>query len=123
MGAVNEGLGQIDLAALTQIFGERFEDFPEHTLRHPLLHPTMAGLVRRVFARQRLPWRAGPQHPEHPVEHAARSDARATLAVLSRFRFRDQRLDNTPLLVSELHVLLDHIQDPNAIVPDHVLKK
>jgi len=31
MGAIDEGLGQIDLAAITQIFGERFDDFPKHT--------------------------------------------------------------------------------------------
>ncbi|MGE0399688.1 MAG: hypothetical protein AB7T06_23435 [Kofleriaceae bacterium] len=34
----------------------------------------------------------------------------------------DQRLDNTPLLVRELHVLLDHLRDPDAIASDHVFK-
>ena len=123
MGAIDEGLGQIDLAALTQVFRERLENFPEHALHHPFLHSPVAGLVRRVLARKRFPRSSGPQDPQHSVENASRFDARTTFAVLADFRLGDQRLDNTPLLVSELHVLLDHISDPNAIVPDHVLEK
>lgn len=122
MGAVDEGLGQIDLAAVTQVRCERLEDLPEHALRDPLLHAAMTGLVRRVLTRQRFPGSSGPQDPEHPVENASRFDARTTLAVFTHFGLRDQRLDNTPLLVSELHVLLDHIRDPSAIAFDHVLK-
>lgn len=41
MGAIDEILGQIDLAALAQIFGERFEDPPEHAFRDPFLHAAM----------------------------------------------------------------------------------
>ena len=122
MGAIDEGLGQIDLAAVSQIFPERLEDFPEHAVLDPLLHPAVAGLVRRVFARQRLPRCPGPKDPEHSVENATSFDAWTTLAVFARLGLWDQRLDNTPLLVSELHVLLDHIRDPAAIVLDHVLK-
>lgn len=122
MGAVDEGLGQIDLAAFTQVLCERLEDLPEDAVRDPLLHPAMTGLVRRVLTRQRLPRSSGPKNPEHPVENASRFDARTTLAVFAHFGLRDQRLDNTPLLISELHVLLDHIRDPDAILPDHVLR-
>lgn len=121
MGAIDEGLGQIDFAAVTQVRRERFEDLPEHALRDPLLHPPMTGLVRRVLTRQRFPRSSGPEDPEHSVENASRFDARTTLAVFAYFGLRDQRLDNTPLLVSELHVLLDHIRDPEAILRDHVL--
>jgi hypothetical protein len=123
VGAIDEGLGQIDLAALTQVVCERGEDFPEHAVRHPLLHAAVTRLIRRELARQCFPWRPRPEDPQHPVENAARFDARTTFAVLADFRLRDQRLDNTPLLVSELHVLLDHIRDPNAIAIDHVLEK
>src|SRR5213592_3510829 len=112
MGAINEGLRQIDLAALTQVFCERFEHFPEHAGRYPLLHAAVTRLVRRVLTRQRFPRRSGPENPEHSVENTARFDARTTFAVLANFRLGNQRLDNTPLLVSELHVLLDHIRDP-----------
>lgn len=122
MGAIDEGLSQIDLAAVTQVFRERFEDFPEHAGLDPLLHPPMTRLVRRVLARQRFPWSSGPQDPEHSIENASSIDTWSPLAVFTSFRLRDQRLDNTPLLVSELHVLLDHIHDPDAIVSDHVLR-
>src|SRR5689334_21501524 len=122
MGAIDEGLGQIDLAAVTQVLCERLEDLPEHTVRNPLLHPAMTGLVRRVLTRQRLPRSSGPKDPEHPVENASRFDSRTTLAIFADFGLRDQRLDDTPLLVSELHVLLDHIRDPDAIPVDRVCK-
>src|ERR1700689_821436 len=123
MGAIDEGLGQIDLAAVPQVFCERLEDFPEHALRAPLLQAAMTGLVRRVLTRKRFPRSSGPKDPEHPVENASRFDARTTLAIFAHFGLRDQRLDNTPLLVSELHVLLNHIRDPDAILPDHVFRK
>lgn len=122
MGAINEGLGQINLAALAQVFCERLENLPEHALRDPLLHSAMTGLVRRILTWQRFPRSSGPEDPEHAVENASRLDARTTLAVFANFGLRDQRLDNTPLLVSELHVLLDHIRDRDAILRDHVLR-
>lgn len=122
MGAIDEGLGQIDLAALTQVFRERLENLPEHALRYPFLHAAVTRLVRRVLTRQRFPRSSGPEDPEHSVENTSRFDPRTTFAVLANFGLWDQRLDDTPLLVSELHVLLDHIRDPNAIALDHVLK-
>jgi hypothetical protein len=122
MGAVDEGLGQIDLAAITQVRSECLEDLPEHSVLDPLLHPAVTRLVRRVFAGERLPRSSGPKDPQHPVENATSGDTWPTLAVFANFGLRDQRLDNTPLLVSELHVLLDHIRDPDAILSDHVLK-
>jgi len=60
MGAIDEGLSQIDLAAFAQILGERFHNFPEHARLNPLLHPTVDRLVRRVIARQRFPRSSGP---------------------------------------------------------------
>jgi hypothetical protein len=123
MGAINEGLGQIHFAAVTQVLRERLEDPPEHAVRYPLLHPAMTRLVRRVLAGQRFPRCSGPEDPEHAVEHAAGVDTRPTLAVFSNVGLRDQRLDDTPLLVGELHVLFDHNCDHNAIDWDHVLGK
>jgi hypothetical protein len=111
---VNEGLGQIDLAAITQILSERLEDLPEHTLADPLLHPAMARLIRRVLRRQRFPRRSGPQHPKHSVEHMAGWHSRTTFAVFARRAAWDQWLNNTPLLVGELHGLLDHAADRSS---------
>lgn len=109
MGAIDEGLGQIDLAAITQVLCECLEDSPEHTVLNPLLHPAVTRLVWRVLARQCLPRCSSPEDPEHSVENAASSDARPPFAVFANVGLGDQRLDDTPLLVSELHVLLDHI--------------
>lgn len=122
MGAIDEGLRQINLAAIAQVLSERLEDLPEHAVLDPLLHSSMTGLVRRVLARQRFPRSSGPEDPEHAVENVARIDARSALAIFANVGLWDQRLDDTPLLVGELHVLLDHIRDPDAIVSDHVLK-
>lgn len=122
MGAIDEGLSQIDFAAITQVLRQCFKDLPEHTVLDPLLHTAVTRLVGRVLTRQRFPRSSGPKDPKHSVENVASSDTRPPLAVLANVGFRDQRLDNTPLLVSELHVLLDHIRDLEAIVSDHVLK-
>jgi len=122
MGAIDEGLSQIDLAAITKVLGERLEDLHEDSFVHPFLHPAMAGLVRRVLGRKRFPRRTRPKNPQHSIENATRLDTRASLAVLSRLPDRDQRLDNTPLLIGELHVLLDHVEDPAATFLHVVLK-
>jgi hypothetical protein len=109
--AIDEGLGQIDLASRTQIVRESLEHFPEHTLGYPLLHPAVNRLIWRVLARECDPRCTGPKDPEHSVENIAWRDTWAALAVLASLRFGDQRLDNTPLLVGELHGLLDHAVD------------
>src|SRR5215471_7007415 len=114
MCGVNEGLGQIDLAAITQILGERLEDLPEHTLADPLLHPPMTRLIWRVLRWQRLPRRSCPQDPKHSVEHLTRRNSRTSFAVFARRAAWDQRLDNAPLLIGELHDLLDHAADHSS---------
>jgi len=122
MGAIDEGLSQIDLAAVSQIFREGFHELPEHACFDPLLHPTVNRLIRRVLAREGFPRSSGPKDPEHSVENPAGFNARTAFAVFANLWFRDETLDNTPLLVSELHGLLDHIRDPDAIASDRVLK-
>lgn len=83
MGAIDEGLSQIDLAAIAQILGKRFYKLPEHTRLNPLLHSTVNRLVRRVLARKCFPRSACPKDPEHPVEYASSLDARTTFAVFA----------------------------------------
>src|SRR5579862_10000411 len=110
MRAVHEGLGQIDLAALAQVLGERLEHPPEHTFGDPLLHATVDRLKWWILTRQRTPRCSGPENPEHPVEHVARLTTWSAFAVLATLWLGNQRLDNTPLLVGELHGLLDHAE-------------
>jgi hypothetical protein len=100
VGAIDEGLGQIDLAAVAQILGKRFDDLPEHARLDPFLHPTVNRLVRRVLARQCFPRRSGPQDPKHSIENTTSFDTRTPFAVLAYSGLRYQTLNNTPLLVS-----------------------
>ncbi len=114
MRAIDEGLGQIDFAAVAKVFGERFQDLVEHALLDPFLHAAMTGLARRELARQCLPRCTGPQDPEHAIEDAPSWNSRTAFTVLAALGFRDQSLDSTPLLVGERHVLLDHASDRTA---------
>ena len=63
----------------------------------------MAGGGRRVPIGQVLPRRAGAEHPENPVQHVARMPPRATAAVGPNVRLRNQRLEDGPLRVLEIH--------------------
>src|SRR6266581_1706152 len=49
---VDEGFGQIDLAAVSQVFGESLEQDLKASGSLPQLKATMAGLIRRIAARQ-----------------------------------------------------------------------
>jgi hypothetical protein len=102
VSSVDEAFSEIDLASFSQILSERSQDFDEHTLTNPLLHPTMAGLVRRILRRHRAPRRPRPQYPQNPVENLSRLNARTALAVESPL-CGNQRLNQRPLLVSEFH--------------------
>jgi len=99
MGTVNEGLGQIDLAAIPKVLCQRPKNLPKGALLDPLLHAAMAGLIGRIFARQRLPSGASPEDPEDPVQDPASGDTRPSLAVTPAFDLRDQRLDDRPLFI------------------------
>src|SRR3974390_1778199 len=105
MRAVDEGFGQVHLAALPKILGERGKHSVEHALTLPLLEPVVARLRRRVASRKVGPRRARPQHPEDPVEQIAWVPPRtpAALARALPLRLRDAAADRFPLLVGEVH--------------------
>jgi hypothetical protein len=103
VGSVDKRLSEIELSAVAKILCERSQNFHEHAIAHPLLQPTMARLVRRILAGQRSPRRAGPKHPQDPVEHRARFNARPSFAVATTIA-RNQRRDDIPLLVREFHI-------------------
>ena len=103
MGPVDKCFRQIEFAAFTKVLGERTEDLHEDAIAHPLLHPPMARLIRRILAGQRPPGRAGPQHPQDTFEHGPRLDTRPAATVATTL-LRDQRRDDLPLLIRQLHV-------------------
>jgi hypothetical protein len=104
MGAVDEGFGQIDLAANTQVLGQGLEDLHEGPLLDPLLHSAMTGLIGRIFAGQRLPGGPSPQDPKNAVEHTASWHPGPTLAVATTLDRWDQWFNHCPLLGGELHL-------------------
>ena len=52
---VDAGSGQIELAAVSQVFGESLEQDLKGSGSLPQLKATMAGLIRRIAARQIVP--------------------------------------------------------------------
>jgi hypothetical protein len=63
VGAIDESLSEIDLAATPEVFGDGTKDFVEHAFVDPLLKASMTGLIRRVTTRHVRPWGTRSQHP------------------------------------------------------------
>ncbi len=104
MGAVDECLGQVELAAPLEILGERMQNALECALAHPILKSAMAGLIRRIPRRHVFPRRAGPKDPQHAVQNVSRIAIRpASNAELRRLFDGKQRSQQGPLLFGEVH--------------------
>lgn len=58
MGAVDEALGQVELAVSGKVFGEALEDL----LEDPAFDPPLITAVRRLIRRV-PPWKIGPRRP------------------------------------------------------------
>jgi hypothetical protein len=63
VSAVDECLGQIDLAALVKVSREGHKDSVQNAFPLPLLKAVVARLIRRVAARQICPRRTRAQDP------------------------------------------------------------
>jgi hypothetical protein len=104
VGAVDECLGEIELAALFEIFGERAEDAFERAVAHPVLKSAMAGLIRRIPRGHVLPRRAGAKDPQHAVQDVSRIAIRPPpYTELRRFLDGEQRTQQRPLVFGEVH--------------------
>lgn len=105
MAAVDERLGEVDLAALVQVTSERGEDPIENSFALPLLETLEARRVRRIPTRHVGPRCAGPQHPEDPVKNVARISPRTPALLRCAFVLgsRHELLDRVPLLVCQIH--------------------
>jgi len=60
VGAVDEGLGKIELASISKILSQVLEDLVEHSFSLPFLKPTVDRLIRRIASRQIRPRSSGP---------------------------------------------------------------
>jgi hypothetical protein len=105
MGAIDERLGEIELAAVAQIGREPVEELLEDAVLHPGLEPPMARRWRWISARKVCPRCAGAEDPEHAVDDVtwvppgAASLLRGTPALTRG----EASLDRVPLLVGEIH--------------------
>lgn len=105
MAAVDERLGEIDLASFVQVSRERSEDPIEHAFALPLLESLEARRVRRIPTWHVGPRRAGAQHPENAVQHVARVAPRppAFLGRAGELGPGHELLDRLPLRVGQIH--------------------
>ena len=102
---VDEGLTEIDLAAIAEIFRESLQEPVEPPAALPELKAPMARLIRRIAARQIGPGRPRAQHPEHAVEHRARIGPRPAAPVSAPARTK-RRFEYRPLGVSQVHAAM-----------------
>src|SRR5216684_7034833 len=86
---VDEGFGRIDLAAVSQVFVESLEQELKASGSLPQLKATMAGLIRRIAARQIVPRSARAQDPEDAVEDRPRRRPGAPSSIRSTSRSKD----------------------------------
>ena len=81
-GRVDEGLTEINFAAVAEIFGEALQEPVKPTAALPLLKAAMTRLIGGIPPRQIVPRRPGAQHPEHAVEDGARIAPWAAASIL-----------------------------------------
>lgn len=79
------------------------QDLLQGPVPRPLLEVAVAGLVRRVAIRQIRPLGTGPKNPKGPVQDLAQVLARSPSAILPPPVHRQQRRDELPLGIREIH--------------------
>jgi len=102
-GGVDEALGQIEFAPVAQVLRQRVQDLREDPPAGPLLEPAMTRRVRGIAVGNIVPRRPRAQHPENAVEHFAVVAPRAAATIGANLRLGNQRCDDGPLFVLEVH--------------------
>jgi hypothetical protein len=98
-GGIDEGFGQIDFPAVSEIRGESFEQTIEAATALPELKATVTRLIRRVARGQVGPGCSGAEDPQHAVEHRARIGPGSPAPVGPAARTK-RRFEKRPLSVS-----------------------
>lgn len=88
---------------MVEILRQRVENPLQRPVPAPLLEVAMAGLIRRITVRQVCPLGSGAQDPEHTVPDLAQILPRAATTILAPPVLRQQRRDQLPLGVREIH--------------------
>lgn len=105
MGSVDEGLGQVQFAALPKVLGQRGQYSVQCAFSLPLLKTIVTCLIGRIAMGEIVPRSSRPQDPKYPVEHVPRIPPRPSS---SRRRALPLRLGNAvsnrfPLRIGEVH--------------------
>jgi len=101
-GRVDEGLTEIDFAAVAEILGETLQQPIESAAALPLLKATVARLVGRIACGEIVPRRARPQDPEDAIEDRASVAERPATAIGTAPRPKE-RFEDGPLTIGEVH--------------------
>ena len=105
MGAVDESLGQIQLSSTTQVLSQRPKDLFKRAVTDPALESPVARLVRRIATRKVLPRRARAEDPQDAIQDVSRIAVWPSQdAPLNRLFLRENRLNESPLLLGEVHI-------------------
>jgi hypothetical protein len=112
-GRIDEGLTEIDLAAIAEIFCKALQEPIETAAALPLLKAPVTGLIGGIAPRQVMPRRPGAQHPEHAVEDRARIRPRAA-ASIGAPPGTERRFEHGPLGVGEVHAV-EYDDDRNFV--------
>jgi hypothetical protein len=91
------------LASIAQVLGQSPQDAWKDTGAIPMLEATMARRRRRVPIRYVLPLRSRAQNPENAVQDLAIVAPRAPAPIRTTPWLRDQRLEDVPLFIREVH--------------------
>jgi hypothetical protein len=103
MGAVDEGLAEIELAALYEVVGESLQHVLQRSAFHPALKAPEARGIRRIPLWHVSPRGSGTKDPENPVEDITWVPPRSPTTVFSNWKSRQKRLECYPLLVGQVH--------------------
>ena len=104
MRAIDEGFAQVESPALDKVIAERLQNLLKDTVLDPHLEAAEARGVRRIARRHVGPRRASAVDPKNPVEHIARVAPRSAATVFANFGLWQKRLDDGPLLISQVHL-------------------
>lgn len=112
-GRVDEGFGQIDFAAVSEVLGETLQQAIEAARPLPHLKPAVAGLVGRIPPRQIRPRGARAQDPEDRIEYGPRIGPRPSAAIGAAAR-PERGLEHGPLFVGQVHTV-EYDGDPTDV--------
>jgi hypothetical protein len=98
-----QGNCEITLECRLEICGQGTEEALEDARAHPLLEAPMTRLIRRIARRQNFPLCSSAQDPENPVKDGPGIAPEASPAIRATGWCRDDRFEDVPLLVREIH--------------------